>query len=205
MTVEPSWVVLGAVILGGLFGLFQIPVWQACVTAGIVIGRVLTTWGRPVIVGWANKLSAMSRFALQGGLTAEDPGAVFAGVRDVPPLIATEQDTLRLTLALFSCLPALMYLIARWRFRIRPTAFGPLLVYRVSKRRRLMACGLGGINGYLIAYFLVPLLFPQPEAIIRVPSGQVVRILDENLVLVLIGFVLILIIFGLQTSGRSRG
>jgi hypothetical protein len=198
-------VVLGVVILGGLFGLFQIPVWQACLMAGIVVGRVLTTWGQSLVIGWANRLSAMARFALQGGLIADDPGAVFAEVRSLPPLIGTEQHKLRFTLALFGWLPIFMYLLGRWRFRIRPTAFGPLLIYRVSRRRRLMACGLGVINGYLIARFLVPLLFPQPEMVIKVPSGEVVSILDENLALVLVGFVLILIVFGLQASGRSRG
>lgn len=205
VSVDPSWVILGAVILGGLFGLFQIPVWQGCVMIGVVMGRALMTWGQSLVISWANKLAVMVRFALEGGLVADDPGAVFAEVRELPSLVATDQDKLHFTLALFSFLVIFMYLFGRWRFRIRPRAFGPLLIYRVSRLRRLMACGLGAINGYLIAHFLVPLLFPQPETVIKVPSGQLASLLDEKLVLVLIGFILILIIFGLQLSGQSQG
>jgi len=205
VSVEPSWVILGAVILGVLFGLFQIPVWQGCVMVGVVIGRALMTWGQSLVVSWANKLYVVVRFALQGGLTADDPGAVFAKVRKLSPLIATDQDKLHFTLALFGFLVFLMYFLGRLRFRIRPTFFGPIMIFRISWKRRLLACGLGAINGYLIAHFLIPLLFPQPETVIKVSSGQLANLLDENLVLVLIGFILMLIIFGLQASGRSQG
>lgn len=204
VSVEPSWVVWGAVILGGLFGLFQIPAWQGCVMAGIVIGRALMAWGQSLVISWANKLSVMVRFALQGGLTADDPGVVFASVRELPPLIATDQHELQFTLALFSFLVIFMYLFGRWRFRIRPTAHGPLLIYPISRLRRLMACALGAINGYLLAHVLVPLLFPQAETVIKVPGDRLASRLDENLVLVIIGLVLVLIIFGLQASGRGQ-
>jgi len=196
---------LGAVILGGLFGLFQIPVWQGCLMAGIVIGRVLVTWGRGPAMGLADRLSVMARFALQGGLTADDPGAVLASVGELPSTLATDGGKAQFALGLFVLPVILVYLLGRWRFRARASAFGPFLVYPVSFRRRLMACGLGGINGYLIARFLLPLLLPGRDTVITVPSGQVVSLLDQNLVLVLIGFVLILIIFGLQASGRSQG
>ena len=204
MSVDPSWVMLGAVIAGGLLGLFQIPVWQGCAMAGIIVGRVLTTWGQNLAINWADRLSVMVRFALRGGLTADDPGAVLTSVRQLPSLSATDQGRLNFILALFSLPVILMYLVGRWRFRERPTALGPFSIYPVSFRRRLMASGLGAINGYLIARFLVPLLFPKANTVITVASGPVVSLLDENLVLVLTGFVLILIVYGLQASGRSR-
>lgn len=205
VSVEPSWVILGAVILGGFVGLLQKPAWQGCAMAGIVIGRALLTWGQSLVIGWANKLCVMVRFVLGGGLTSEDPGAVFAQVRKLPPLIATDQEKLRFTLALFGFIVVFTYLIGRWRFRIRPVVFGPLLIYRISIIQRLLACGLGAINGYLIAHFLVPLLLPQAEMIVKLPSSQIAALLKEKMVLVLIGFVIILIVFGLQASGRSRG
>lgn len=204
VSVEPSWVILGAVIIGGLVGLLQKPAWQGCAMAGIVIGRALLTWGQSLVIGWVNKLYVMVRFVLGGGLTSDNPGAVFAEVRKLPALIATDQEKLRFTLAFFGSIVILTYLIGRWRFRIRPVAFGPLLIYRISTIQRLMACGLGAINGYLIAHFLIPLLFPQAETIVKLPSSQIAALLEEKLALVLIVFVVILIIFGLQASGRSR-
>lgn len=205
VSVEPSWVILGAVIISGIFGLFQIPVWQGCVMVGVLIGRALLSWGQSLVIGWANRLYLMARFALQGGLSSDDPGAVLAQVRELPLLISTDEDELYLMLGLFSFLVIFMYLLGRWRFRIRPSAFEPLLIYRVSLVRRLLACGLGAINGYLIIHSLAPLLFPQTETVIKVPSGQLTSLLDENLILILIGFALITVVIGLQASGQSQG
>jgi uncharacterized membrane protein (UPF0136 family) len=63
VTVQPSWIVLGTAILGGLIGLFQMPQWQLSVLLGIVLGRLLTTVGRPLTAYWANRLSLLVRVA----------------------------------------------------------------------------------------------------------------------------------------------
>jgi len=205
VSVEPSWVILGVVVISGIFGLFQIPIWQGCVMAGIILGRALLTWGQSLVIGWANRLYVMGRFVLQGGLSSEEPGAVLAQVHELPLLLSTNEDQLYFMLGLFSFLVVFMYLLGRWCFRIRPRAFGPLLIYRVSLVRRLLACGLGAINGYLIIHSLAPLLFPQTETVIRVPSSQLTSLLDDNLILILIAFALITVVIGLQASGRGRG
>jgi len=204
VSVEPCWIILGAVILGGIFGLFQIPVWQGCVTVGIIVGRMLLTWGQGVVIGWVNRLYVMSRFALQGGLTSDDPGTLLAELRRLPPLVGTDKEVLRLMVGLFSLLVTCMYLFGRWRFRIRPRPFGPLLIYEVSPVSRLLACGLGAINGYLIIHSLAPFLLPQTETVVKVPSGQLISLLDRNLIPILIGFALITIVIGLQASGQSE-
>lgn len=205
VSVQPSWIVLGAVILGGLVGLLQMPVWQGWVTAGIVLGRVLMTWGQGPAVDWAGRLSALVTFVLEGGLTAEDPGAVLADLRELPLPTASDDGTPRFLLGLFSSPVILMYLVGRWRNRSKPTVWGPFSIYSLPLRRRLVSAGLGGINGYLLARFLLPLLAATADSDIKVPADEVVHLMDENVTLVAIGFVLILIVLGLQASGRARG
>jgi len=204
VTVDPSWVVLGAVSLGALLGLFQLPAWQLCVLAGIILGRVSTAWGQSLAMRWTNKLWMLVRFALRGGLATDDPGAVLAAVREMSPLIATRQGRSRLSLALFGFWVIAMYLFGRWRWRVRPTVFGPLLVYPVPRLHRLIAGTLGAINGYLMARFLIPLLFPETEAVIKVPRAQLTYLLNEKMDMVVIGLVLVLILLGLQASGRGQ-
>jgi hypothetical protein len=205
MSVEPSWVVLGAVILGGLIGLFQIPVWQGWVTVGIFLGRLLMTWGQDLAVDGAESLSALVTFLLQGGVTAEDPGALLAELRELPSSVASDDGESRFILGLFSLPVTLMYLLGRWRNRDKPTAWGPFSIYSMPLRRRLASAGLGATNGYLIARFLLPLLAPEAGTGAQVPADEVIRLMDENVALVAIGFVLILIVLGLQASGRARG
>jgi len=98
-----------------------------------------------------------------------------------------------------------MYLLGRWRNRGKPTAWGPFSVYPLPLRRRLASAGLGAINGYLIARFLLPLLSPAADTDARVPADELIHLMDENVAVVAIGFVLILIVLGLQASGRTRG
>ena len=171
---------------------------------GIILGRVLTTWGQPRTTLWTNKMAILVRFALRGGLTTDDPGALLSKVRELSPFIETRQSRSHFSVALFGFLVVITYLIGRWRFRVRPTSLGPLTIYPVSRTQRIMAGGLGAINGYLLAHSLIPLLFPQETTIIQVPSGQLSSLLDEELELVIIGFILILILFGLQRASRSR-
>ncbi|MEA3346346.1 MAG: hypothetical protein U9Q78_08945 [Chloroflexota bacterium] len=170
---------------------------------GIVIGWALKLWGQPLAIKWANKIYMMINFVLQGGLTADDPSTVFAEVRGIS-LISSTQDKLYFILALFGFLVIFTYLLGRCIFHLRPTFFGPIMTFRISWGQRFIASGLGAINSYLIARFLIPLLLPPPEAVIKIPSGRTTELLDKNLELVIIGFVIILVIFGLQASGHSR-
>jgi hypothetical protein len=204
VTVQPSWIVLGTAILGGLIGLFQMPQWQLSVLLGIVLGRLLTTVGRPLTAYWANRLSLLVRFALRGGLSGDDPGAVLAKVRELPPLVGGDGSSSLFSLVLFGSSVIATYLFGRWRFRPRPANFGPLLIYPVSKLQRIVSGGLGAINGYLIARFLIPLVFPGTETIVKVPGTQLTTFLDNRLHVVAMGFVLVMILLGLQASSRGR-
>ena len=60
----------------------------------------------------------------------------------------------------------------------------------------------GAINGFLVCYYLVPLVFPKPRAIIAVPGGDVRGVLasGQTLALVAVSFVAILIAFGLYNA-----
>jgi hypothetical protein len=205
VSVEPSWMVMGAVILGGIVGLFQIPVWQGWATAGIVLGRVLMTWGQAPATSWADSLSALITFLVQGGLKADDPASLLSELRGLSSTLGDDEGGSSLGAALFGLPVILMYLVGRWRNRTSPTAWGPFSIYSLSRRRRLASTGLGAINGYLVARFLLPLLGSSPNAVVAVRSDEVIRLMDENWTVVVIGFVLIVIILGLQASDSTRG
>ena len=60
------------------------------------------------------------------------------------------------------------------------------------------------MNGYFIAYFLIPRHLPTPRATIRISTSGMMDLLSQNLVKVVLGFVLIMIFLGLQMSTRPR-
>jgi hypothetical protein len=60
----------------------------------------------------------------------------------------------------------------------------------------------GAINGFLMAYYLVPIIFPAPQAVITVPSGEVQQTLTsaQTVARVVAFFVFVLIALGLYSA-----
>jgi hypothetical protein len=138
-----------------------------------------------------NRFYKLGHFALGGGLVGEDPTAAWRNVRDLPDLIRSPGDAQLLLLIVFVLIALIFYL---WGQHGMPTP-GAIM----PKVLGLLA---GGINGFLIAYFLFPLLFPQPATTITLPSTELNATLSSTRTLawVAVFFVLVLIAFGLYGS-----
>jgi len=203
MTLNHAYFIGGIIALFGLIGFWQVPAWEGCVMAGIVIAQLVFKWYEDTLVGWANKLYTMVRFALKGGLTAEDPGPILAEVRNLPSLIATDRHRLIFVLGTFALVALLAYIFGRVFFPHRPKAVGPLLIYKMPFAKRVVGGLLGAINGYLITYFVTPKLFPEAETTITFPSGLAGEFLGAKLPLVIAGFLIVVLLLGLKASSRS--
>jgi len=132
-------------------------------------------------------------FSLKGGLVAEDPTSVLAEIEKLKVPITTAHDLLILGTVAFGLVVLAFYLLGE--FVIKPPK-------KISER--LSGAILAGINGYFIAYFLVPRHLPTPQATIRFSTSGIMDLLSQNLIKVVLGFVLILILLGLQMSTRPK-
>jgi small-conductance mechanosensitive channel len=132
-------------------------------------------------------------FALKGGLVSDDPASVLEEMGDLARLVSTESDLLILGTAAFVFIVLVFYLV------------GELVVDPPQTiSQRLSGLVLAGVNGYFIAYFLAPRHLPAPETTIRFSTEGLVDLLSQNLVKVVLAFVIILVVLGLQMSTRPK-
>ena len=90
---------------------------------------------------------------------------------------------------------------------IRPkTWWGPFRMPRYPKpRERIAGAVLGGVNAYLITYFLMTTgVCPEPETHITFLSHLTREFVSAKLPLVILGFVGAIIVFGLLASSRGQ-
>jgi len=164
---------------------------------GIALGMWLASSLGPALVPLANRLYKLLRFALTEGLTSGDPTAAWQNAKAWPDLIRTTADVQLLALGVFVVIVLLFYLWGQGRARPPQTGMSKLL--------GLVA---GGINGFLIAYFLFPALLPKSTAVITLPSGQINATLGnrQTVALAIVIFTVLLIAFGLHSASRpGRG
>jgi len=196
-------VAVGAIF--GLIGFLRGVAREVITTIGIIAAYLIVGWGEPFLIGWTNKLFKMAIFAARGGLVADDPTAIWAQVRNLPPLIETSGEKLIFRLVVFAALVILAYIVGNKLLPTRKVPFGPLAIYAgPSFLSRLLGLAAGLMNGYLIAYFVIPKAFPEPETVIKLPTGAVVEFLSQNLPLVFIGLVVILIVLGLWGASLKK-
>ena len=106
-----------------------------------------------------NRLYRLGRYALEVGLSGEDPVA-WRRI-GAPDLVQATENASSASVVVF-CLPH---------------RAGGLYVGAASRRGApclpTAALGMlaGALNGFLVCYYLVPLVFPTPRAIIAVQSG----------------------------------
>ena len=199
-----TWTINQYLVLGIIFAVFAFLGFRRGVNrelllmVGIGLAIMLAAKAGPSFQPQVNRFYKLARFALSGGLTSENPAEAWLGLSDLPPLIDTPEKVELLSLALFTLTVLFFYVLGE-------------MFYAGPQSPWLGFLGLisGGINGFLIAYYLIPIVFPQPVAIIMVPSQQVNSTLadTQNWALIIVVFVAVLIALGLYSvagSGRQR-
>jgi len=187
------YLMVGFVILFGLMGLRRGVFKELLTLVGVFVGIAVGKWGADFLEPWVNRFHKLFMFALKGGLVAEDPSGIFAEIKELPPLVATDSDRLILGTAAFGLIVLTFYLLGE--FIIDPPK---------TASQRFSGLILAGTNGYFIAYFLAPRHLPTPETTIRFSTSGLVNLLSQNLVKAVLVFVLVLIVLGLQMSTRPK-
>jgi len=179
------------------------------ITLGVILGSRMAVelWGDRVI-SITNRLCRFALFLLRGGVTADNPGEIWAKISQAPPLISADlKSTFLLTLLVI--LVVATYLLSYIKlFRGKSSWWSALL---------------GMVNGYLLNAFFLPILpkgLPGPLAVLgtAAPSERGVQIgvaseslrtfLDQYrsiLWLGVIGLALYLIVRSIEPEKKKEG
>jgi len=190
-TIDQYAIVGAALVAFGFIGLQRGIHRELYSMVGIGVGALLSGWLARTLTPQINRTHKLVRFALEGGLSGEDPSAAWRRIGALPDLVRSPEDVAFVSVAIF----ILFVLVAcLWGQRRAPAPFALL--------PRLLGMLAGALNGFLVCYHLVPLVFAAPRAIIAVPSGDVRGVLasGQTLGLVAVSLVAILIAFGLHSA-----
>jgi hypothetical protein len=187
------YLVIGLVVLFGLMGLRRGVFRELLSLFGVFLAIVVGRWGTSFLEPWVNRSYKMTMFALKGGLASDDPSGILAEMGALTPPITTDADRLVLGTMAFASVVLGFYLLGE--FVVDPPK---------AISQRLSGIVLAGVNGYFIAYFLVPRHLLTPQTTIRFSASGMIDLLTRNLIKVVLAFVIILIVLGLQMSTRPR-
>ncbi len=162
---------------------------------GVFVSMVSASQLAPAMQDMVNRFYRLLRLMLTGALLGGDMLEAWQEVQALPPLIRTPEDMQMLSLVTFVVVLMMFYLIGQYQ-----------LPQPQSLALRLMGAFVGIINGFLIIYFLFPMVFTRPEAIILLPSEEVHQTLtDEQTVARIVAlFIIVLIAFGLYTASAPK-
>ena len=186
---DQLYLIVGFVVLFGLMGLRRGVFRELLALVGVILATVVGRWGARFLEPWVNRFYKLGMFAFRGGLATDDPASVLTEMGDLTRLVSTESDRLILGTAAFALIVLAFYLLGE--FVVDPPE---------TWSHRLSGVVLAGVNGYFIAYFLAPRHLPAPETTIRFSTEGLLALLTQNLIKVVLAFVIILIILGLQMS-----
>jgi uncharacterized membrane protein required for colicin V production len=189
-----EYALLGLVVGGfALVGLLRGVNRELLSAIGVGIAILLAEPAATALGPQVNLFVKLGQLAFSGGLAGGDLGASWSKIREAESFIQTPDDMRLFGVALFLLMVALAYAIGQ--IRIQAPA-GPVL--------RVLGLMAGGVNGFLIAFYLFPILFPKPTALIAVPSGQVQATLTSGSTIarVVLVFVVVLIALGLYSASR---
>lgn len=183
---------------------------EAWITAFILIAFLILRLAGDTLITWTNRIYRLSRFALAGGIIAENPVDIWQKFADKPPLIETDVEKLLFRMGLFLVLYLLGLIIGRLSVQRKLVPVSLQLVRKLPDLgERVMGAVLGGVNGFLIAFFVLPRVLPvDKETVIVVPKTSIVTdFMTENLVNVAFVVLVIIILLGLMATGgiRQRG
>jgi hypothetical protein len=187
------YLIAGFVILFGLMGLRRGVFRELLSLFGVFLAIVVGRWGTSFLEPWVNRSYKMTMFALKGGLASDDPASVLVEMGALTPPVTTDADRLVLGTVAFASIVLGFYLLGE--FVVDPPK---------AISQRLSGIVLAGVNGYFIAYFLAPRHLPTPQTTIRFSASGMIDLLTRNLIKVVLAFVIILIVLGLQMSTRPR-
>jgi len=190
---DQLYLIVGFVVLFGLMGLRRGVFRELLALVGVFLGTMVGRWGAPFLEPWVNRFYQLGMFALRGGLATDDPASVLAEMGDLTLLVSSESDLLILGTIAFVLIVLTFYLLGEF-----------VVDSPKTWSQRLSGVVLAGASGYFIAYFLAPRHLPAPETTIRFSTEDLLALLTQNLIKVVLAFVVILIILGLQMSTRPR-
>ena len=183
---------------------------EGWVTVFILIAFfVLRVFGDTLIT-YANRIYKLLRFALAGGIIAENPVEIWQQFADKPPLIESDAKKLLFRMALFLVLYLLGLVAGRIAVKRKLVPVGFQLIRQLPDLgERLLGAVLGALNGFLIAFFVLPRVLPaEKETVIVVPKTSIVtHFMTENLVNIAFAVIVVIILLGLMATGgiRQRG
>ena len=137
----------------------------------------------------------LGRFFLSGAFASDDLGAEWQKAKQWPDLLQTDAHMQLFAICLFFFIVLIFVLVSQWRSP-RPSGV-PV---------RVLGLAAGGINGFLIAYYLSPYLFSAAQATITLPSAEIRGVVTErqNIALVAFAFVTVMIVLGLYSASGAR-
>ena len=156
---------------------------------GIGAGMLLASVLVPNLGKQINFLYKLGHFAFAAA--GGDPGSAWQKAQLVPDLIQTPADLQFFAVLVFIGLVAISYLWGQSR-----------VAAPSSLPSKVLGVLAGGINGFLVAYYVCPVLLPTSEAVITVPSGKINAALanSRTMALVAVLAVVVLIALGLRAS-----
>lgn len=187
------YLVTGFVVLFGLMGLRRGVFRELLALVGVFLAMIVGRWGAPFLEPWVNRFYKLIMFALQGGLVTDDPASVLEEMGDLTPPVTTDSDRLILGTVAFASIVLAFYLLGEF-----------VVDSPETWSQRLSGLILGGASGYFIAYFLAPRHLPMPRTTLRFSTEALVDLLTNNLTKVVLAFLLVLIVLGLQMSTRAK-
>jgi uncharacterized membrane protein required for colicin V production len=159
---------------------------------GIGLGIWLGSGLGLVLKAWVNMTYKLGQFALTGGIRSADRAATWDAMRNMPDMVSTPAQERLLAVVVFALIVLLFYWIAQRRIPA-PTAF---IV-------RVLGLLAGAINGFLIAYYLLPIIFPTPETVIHLPSGQIRTVLTDSQTIAIVIVLLVVVLIGVGLHGAA--
>jgi hypothetical protein len=180
------------------------------VTGMVMLGYVILHFFTDDLIAWTNRFYRLFLFGIRGGPFVEDPIEIWNKIRKAPPLIETEADRLWFSVIVFLGFYLLGFFLGRQivKRKLAPISLGLLRNFG-DLMERVLGIGVGFVNGFLVAGFVVPRVLPaERRTVIVIPSTEVVtQFMARNLVNVAVLVLVVVILLGLMASGglRQRG
>jgi Colicin V production protein len=160
---------------------------------GIVVGILLADRLARFMEPWINISYQMMLAVIREHATS--PDALIKTMFSQPPLITQDWQRLDLGTLIFGLLVWLGYLIGRRRSaKAKPARFVT----------HLLAAAVGAINGYLMAFFVLPRYLTASNTVVTVPNVNIKGLLQVRLSLPILVVVLVIVTIGVLGTRQRK-